>query len=630
MTSYNLINGIHASQNDFLINKILKDEWGFEGFVMSDWTSTYDGIAAAKAGLDLEMPSGIHMCKDTLLPAIRNGSISAGIIDDKIKRILRTYERFNFFEKPDISKDYIPDSSGIRQTAIDAARGGIVLLKNENNFLPLNKSAIKSIAIIGPNTYPAVTGGGGSSYIEPLHPLSFFEAMKQLAGNEVKITCETGNYERELLPSEFFDRSDFYTYVDGKKVPGMKVDYYLKWWMENTPAYSEVFTKINNVFNDTILGIPRDEFSAKFTGYLKIDKDGLYNFVVSSDGGYILKIDDKDILGSWRNPGETARTALVTLETGKEYKIALMYFQHHRKTGVIRMNYESPESYEQHIAQTLKKVTQAVMLSDLTILSVGFNKDMEHEGNDRSFSLPYEQIRLINEVVKTKKDYIVVLNAGGNVDMSNWLDKSKALIHAWYPGQEGSLAIAEILFGITNPSGKLPVSFEKRWEDNATFNSYYDTDGDKHVRYSEGIFMGYRHFDKENIEPQFPFGFGLSYTTFEYSDLAVNKKSFSENDPIEISLMVKNNGKYNGAEIVQLYIGDPVSSLPRPVKELKAFYKVWLNAGESKKVNFSLNADAFQYFTPEMKKWIEEPGDFDILIGSSSRDIRLKQRIILK
>jgi beta-glucosidase len=213
------------------------------------------------------------------------------------------------------------------------------------------------------------------------------------------------------------------------------------------------------------------------------------------------------------------------------------------------------------------------------------------------------------------------------VDMNGWLDKTGALVHAWYPGQEGNLAVAEILFGDLNPSGKLPVSFEKTWKDNATYNSYFDPDGDKRVAYSEGVFLGYRHFDTHGVEPLFPFGFGLSYTKFEYGDLKLNPKTYKPSEPVEVTLSVRNNGKREGAEIVQIYVADPVSSLPRPSKELKAFAKVWLKPGESKDVSFTLNSDAFQFFSPDKHQWLEEPGDFVLMAGSSSRDIRAKKTI---
>ncbi|MGD0337585.1 MAG: glycoside hydrolase family 3 C-terminal domain-containing protein [Bacteroidota bacterium] len=626
MTSYNLINGVHASQHDYLLNKILKDEWKFDGIVMSDWGSTYDGVASANAGLDLEMPSGKFMCRDMLIPAIKDGRVPEKTIDDKIRRILRQYERFGFLENPDNSKGYLLDSASVRKTAIDAARGGIVLLKNDGNILPLNTSKIKTIALIGPNADPAVTGGGGSSLIYPRNSVSFYEAMQQVAGNNLKIKCVSGIYEDDLMPDEFFNRTDFYTYVDGKKTAGMKGEFYSKRWPEGTPDYQQTFPKINQVFNDSMPGISRRRFAAQFSGHLKVDQGGIYHLVVSTQNGFRLMINDQLVLESWGSIRETAHSAMVKLEGGNENTVVLEYVQWDDH-GVLRMGYEAPAVCEQQEALTLQKAVRLAVESDLTILCVGFNHEIEREGIDRSFSLPGEQEKLIHEIMKTGKDFIVVLNAGGNVDMNGWLSNAKALVHAWYPGGEGNIALAEILLGITNPSGKLPVSFEKRWEDNATYKSYYDEDGDKHVKYTEGVFLGYRHFDKDNIEPQFPFGFGLSYTTFEYSNIIVNKDRFSPSEPVEVQLTVKNTGKVDGAEVVQLYVGDPVSSLPRPVKELKAFAKIALKAGESKEVQFTLHADAFQYFNPEKLKWVIEPGDFTILAGSSSRDIRLKKTI---
>jgi len=317
---------------------------------------------------------------------------------------------------------------------------------------------------------------------------------------------------------------------------------------------------------------------------------------------------------------------LVPLEALKENQIKIQTWQRH-PNGIVRVGYETEQAARQKTIERYQKALQLAEQNDLVILSIGFDFGNESEGADRTFKLPLQQENLIREVLKAKKDFVVVLNAGGNVDISEWLHQVKGLVHAWYPGQEGSIAVAEILFGITNPSGKLPVSFEKRLEDNATFKSYYDDDNDKHVYFSEGIFLGYRHFDQKNIEPLYPFGFGLSYTTFEYAGIKSNKEKFKVNMPVEIKLTVKNTGKVDGAEIVELYVNDPVSALPRPPKELKAFSKVSLKAGESKEVKFTLNSDAFHYYNPDKKGWIVEPGDFNILIGSSSRDIRLKKKI---
>ena len=628
MTSYNLINGIYASQNDYLINKILKDEWNFKGIVMSDWSSTYDGVAAANNGLDLEMPSGKAMCRDTLLPAIKDGRLSEKIIDDKIRRILQNYERFGYFENPDISKGFVLDSAGVRATALDAARGGIVLLKNEANILPLNSHSIKRIALIGPNGDPAVTGGGGSALVWPLYPVSLYEALQRIAPKDVSVTFESGIYETDILPLEFYTQSKFYTMSDGKKIPGLKIEYYLKRWAEGKPDQEQHVENSNLVFNNMPTGIPKDKFLAVCSGLLQVEESGKYRFVVSSDVGFRLSVNDSTIAGSWGNTKETLHSATFQLKAGKEYKIVLHTWQFH-PDGIVRLGYETEKSTKHKTAAKFQQARRLVEKSDLVILSLGFNNETEKEDADRTFALPEQQQELIQELQKVKKDVIVVLNAGGNVDMNQWLPKTKALIHAWYPGQEGNLAVAEILFGKTNPSGKLPVSFEKRWEDNATYRSYYDDDGDKHVKFSEGVFLGYRHFDQDNIEPQFPFGFGLSYTTFEYSNLRTYKDQFRTTDPVEIMLIVKNTGKVDGAEVVELYVNDPVASMPRPPKELKAFSKVQLKAGESKEIKFTLNENAFHFYNPEKKQWVIEPGEFNILIGSSSKDIRLKKKITM-
>jgi beta-glucosidase len=212
---------------------------------------------------------------------------------------------------------------------------------------------------------------------------------------------------------------------------------------------------------------------------------------------------------------------------------------------------------------------------------------------------------------------------------SSWLDDVGALLHTWYPGQEGGTAVAEILFGDVNPSGKLPVSFEKRWEDNATYNSYYDVDGDKKVAYKEGLFLGYRHFDSDNVEPLFPFGFGLSYTTFEYKNLSISPAAKGGGVPFTVTFDVTNTGRRAGAEAAQVYVHEVEPSVPRPVKTLKGFEKVWLQPGETKSVKVVLEKSAFSFYDVSKKSWVADPGKYEILVGSSSRDIRLRGELSL-
>ncbi|MEJ2356338.1 MAG: glycoside hydrolase family 3 C-terminal domain-containing protein, partial [candidate division WOR-3 bacterium] len=274
----------------------------------------------------------------------------------------------------------------------------------------------------------------------------------------------------------------------------------------------------------------------------------------------------------------------------------------------------------------MDKAITAAKNSDVAIICVGVR---EHEGGDREeLTLPAEQVKLIRNIASVNKNLIVVLNGGAAVLMNEWLDKVPVLIAAWYPGQEGGNALADIILGEINPSGKLPTTFIEKWEDSPAYGNYPEEEGEVH--YEEGIFVGYRHFDKENIEPLFPFGYGLSYTTFKYSDLKINKKSIKKNEKIKINLKVENTGEHAGAEIVQLYVQDTKASVERPIKELKEFKKVFLKPGEKKQISFELDKSALSFYDIISKDWIAEKGKFKVLIGSSSKDIRLTGEFTLK
>ena len=626
MTSYNLINGVHASENNFLINQLLKNEWGFKGIVMSDWTSTYNGLACAKAGLDLEMPSGEFMNPDTLIPAIEKGELDEAVIDDKVRRILNLYERFGYFENPDISNNYTLDANYVRSVALDAARGGITLLKNEDNILPIDTSSTIKIAVVGINADPAVTGGGGSSYTKPLYPVSLLDAVKKVSGSHIEVVYAQALAKGNVLPSDFYAQSKFYTYIEGKKQEGLQADFYGNTDLKGEPVFSSVFRTLDHTLHDSVYpGLPETNYSARFEGFFTVPASGNYFLAVAGDDGYRVFINDKLVIDHWQNQPETVRSCEMNFVASKENKVRVEYFQGGGNAS-IRFGYKFEPGREGREARLWEEAVDAVQNSDYVIFSVGFNKNNETEGMDRTWDLPDSQDVMVKKLAAMNSNSIVVLNAGGNISMP-WLHDVKGLVHAWYPGQEGNIAVAEILFGITNPSGKLPVSFEQKPEDNATFNSYWDTDGDKHVFFSEGIFLGYRHFDKTGIKPRFPFGYGLSYTTFEYSDIKVNKTKFDLNENVEVSFTIKNTGNYDGAEIAQLYISDPESGLPRPVKELKGFSKVFLARNEEKTVTFNLGSEAFSYFNKEKGGWITEPGKFEILIGSSSEDIRLRTEI---
>ncbi|MDZ7291900.1 MAG: glycoside hydrolase family 3 C-terminal domain-containing protein [candidate division KSB1 bacterium] len=623
MTAYNLVNGVHCSQNEHLIKDILKDDWKFDGIVMSDWVSTWDGVAAANAGLDLEMPSGAFMNRKNLLPALQEGKVKVATIDDKIRRMLRVMFRMGFFDREQTDASlplYNPDS---RFVALQAARESIVLLKNKNNVLPLDRSKISSIAVVGPNAHPAVTGGGGSSRVQPFRAVSPLEGIINLAGNNVKVFYSAG-IAADF--SEIFGSSRFLTITEqGAMLSGLKGEYFANMNLSGTPAFSRQDKHLDFKWLTTspMNGFPADSFSIRWTGKIKPEKSGDYEFFVRGDDGYRLYLDRQLVIDNWRDQPATVRKIVLSLQANQLYDIMLEYYEHggYAEIGL---------GYRQKIDPEKLEAVRLASKADVTVACLGFNADTESEGFDRPFNLPEEQVALLHEVAKVSRQTIVILTAGGHVAMSEWLDEVDGLLHAWYPGQEGGTALAEILFGAVNPSAKLPVSFEQRWEDNATFNSYYDTDHDKRVKYSEGIFVGYRHFDQNNIEPLFPFGFGLSYTTFEYKNLRVTPGQITKGQKVTIEFEITNTGKHAGTEIAQLYIRDVRCRVERPPKELKAFDRVWLKPGETRKVNFELDESALSFYDPNQRAWVAEPGEFQVLIGSSSRHIRFQQSFYLK
>lgn len=608
MTAYNPVNGVQASNNNHLINEVLKGEWGFDGFVVSDWASTYDGVVAANAGLDLEMPDAKFMNRDTLLRAIESGELKEEVIDNKIRRILRVYERFGFMDdNADLGTGELNWEAN-KQTALDATRGSIVMLKNANNILPLEN--IRSIAVLGPNGHPAVYRGGGSSEVKPKSTVSVFEGLTVLAKG-LKVDFESGPVIK--LTEGISKQSEFYTYDNGKKVWGLTGEYFSNLHLEGDPYFTTIDP---NIFFRWVYsiheGFPTDFFSVRWTGKMKVTESGQYEFMVSGDDGFRLFIDDQLLINQWRDQAETQKTVIKDIKAGKEYDIRLEFYD---KQGgaAARLGYYKLDNY--------LKAEELARKSDVAIVCVGFNELLEGEASDRTFEMNKELVAFIKNIASINPKTVVVLFGGGNMKMIDFIDDIDGLLHVWYPGQEGGKAIAEILLGQINPSGKLPVSFEKEWKDNATFDSYYDEDGDKHVFYKEGIFVGYRHFDQSPVEPLFPFGYGLSYTTFTFDNLIVEKIEEGNATIIQVSVEVTNSGKKAGAEVVQVYVSDLESSVVRPVKELKGFEKIILQPGENRKIVILLSEDAFKFYDIKTKSWVLENGQFEILVGNSSGNI---------
>jgi beta-glucosidase len=613
MDAYNLVNGTYMTENKHLNIEIAKKEWGFDGIIMSDWGATHDGIAAANGGLDLEMPSGAHMNAETLIPAIQKGLVTEATIDDKVRRILRKAIQFGFFDRSQTELSIPLYSQAGRKIALEEARSGMVLLKNENHLLPLDKNKIKTIAVLGPDAYPAVVGGGGSSLTQPFNAVSYLEGISNYLGPSKHVLSVTE------LPDVggIAKATEFHTSPGGPI--GLAAEYFNNEDLQGPPALTRTDEHIDFDWGENGYApkAPAYHFSARWTGYFIPEKEDYYTFYVSTDDGARLFIDGRKVIDDWQRHGETLNTYAQHLEAGRAYKVELEYFQN---LGGAIARFGVASATQPLYAETREVARKA----DVVIVCVGFSPATEGEGSDRTFRLPGGQDALIEQLAAINKNVVVVFTAGGNVDMTGWIDKVPALLHAWYPGEEGGMALAQILFGEYDPSGKLPVSFERRWEDSAAYGNFTPKPGTKDIEYKEGIFLGYRHFDRSKVKPLFPFGFGLSYTTFTYSNLVITPASGDVSAPITVSFDIKNTGSREGAEVAEVYVGEEHPSVPRPLKELKGFAKVNLRPGESKRVSVSLNRRAFSFYDMNKHDWTADPGEFDILVGSSSEKIELQ------
>ncbi len=618
MDSYNLVNGEHASQNHHLLTEIAKQDWGFDGLIMSDWGATYDGVAAANAGQDLEMPAPAHMNLQTLLPAIKDGRVSQATIDDKVRRILRTAIRFGWLDREQEDLSIPRFNLQGRQIALESARESMVLLKNDENLLPLDKNKTKSIAIIGPGAYPAVPVGGGSARVEPFRAISFMEGLSNAAGPATRIYYHRG------IPSlaEMAQATNFTT-ATTNGATGLLAEYFSTPDLKGTPLVTRTEQHINYGPGSSA-SFPEQTLSSRWTGYYSPQTAGDHSIFVLTTrdeiGGHRLFVDDKLVLDNWTSARSVAGYTKLTLDR-RPHKIVLEQHGRSNRFGAwLRVGILAPGAT---VEAEAKKMAAG---ADVVVVAVGFNPDTESEGADRTFTLPPGQDELIREIADANKHTVVVITSGGSVDMNAWLDRVPALLEVWYPGQEGGTALAEVLFGGVNPSGRLPVTFERRWEDNPTHDSYYPEPGTKRIVYKEGIFVGYRGYERNQTKPLFPFGYGLSYTNFKYNNLAAHAvtDAASSGPRYELSFDVQNTGKRAGAEVAQIYVHSKQAKTPRPEKELKGFARVNLEPGKTRQVNVTLDERAFSYYDVNTKQWRAEPGEYEILVGHSSAQVELR------
>ena len=616
MTSYNLLNGVHASESKYLNQEVLRDQWGFDGFVMSDWTSCYSPVNVARWGVDLEMPRAQCLKPELIKQLVEQGVIDERALDKKCQNIIQTILAFEFDKRPQLDKSLPENNPECDAVAHQLSRGAIVLLKNDNNFLPIKKG---KVVVCGPNADKIVTGGG-SGFVTPLISCSVAEGMENI-DKKIKSTYISMEDNQKPLPGVVYADKEM-----TKK--GVAAEYFTNPELQGKPFVSFIADRVG--IDDNRFGAHNDmtNVSTRHTFYYKPEKDESYHFTVCTNDGYRCYVNGKPVMKDRWNTGSTQEGyMLLEMKAGKVYKFEL---QHQNLGGSIYadMAFESTELKEAQNADIIKA-------ADCVVVCLGHSNRTEKENYDRTFELPRGQIEYLDMILRYNKNVVVVLNAGGAVEMASWMHKVKAVLMAWYPGQQGGLAISEIITGKVSPSGKLPISIETKLEDNPSAANYHENvdrvrshkiNPHARVEYREGIFMGYRGYDKTGVKPLFPFGYGLSYTTFAYSNLDIK----AEGKEFVVSFDVKNTGKVAGAEVAQVYVGDDECSLVRPIKELKGFDKVFLKAGETKRVSVRLEDEAFRFFDPIERKFKVEAGSFSVYVGASSADIRLKGKLNVK
>ncbi len=616
MSSYNLLNGEHASQHRHLLTEVAKQDWGFDGVMMSDWYGTYDGVAAVNAGQDLEMPGPRHTNRKNLLPAVEQGKVAVATIDEHVRRILRTAVRFGWYDREQTDLSIPRFNQQGRRVALEAAREGIVLLKNDGGALPLDRKTVKSVAVVGPNAYPAVPMGGGSGRVEP------FVAVSLLEGLSGALAPTANVYHHRGIPSlgEMADATSFVTAAQGGE-PGLKAEFFDNRDLTGTPVLTRTERRVH-FRRQGGASFPEKTVAERFTGYFVPQSAGEHDIFVESsgeDGGqFRLYVDDKLVLDNW-----TVQPAIVNQTTlaldARPHKVLL---EHRGRSSWLGGRLALGVARRGTLVE--QQARELAARADAVVIAVGFNHESESEGADRTFRLPPGQDELIKEMVAANKNAVVVVTSGGGVDMSGWVERVPAVVEAWYPGQEGGTALAEILLGDVNPSGRLPATFERRLEDNPA--NYYPQPGTKRVVYGEGVFVGYRGYERAGVRPLFPFGHGLSYTTFKYDNLSVKP---ARAGTFEVSFDVKNTGERVGGEVAQVYVTPASAPVPRPTKELKGFSKVFLRPGETKRVSVTLDARSFSFYDVNSKTWRAEPGDYGVLVGRSSEQIELRGKATL-
>jgi len=625
MTSYNSVDGTQATANSYLLKDKLKKDWGFKGFVISDAGAvgganvlhfTAENYAEAtkqaiEAGLDVIFQTSYDHYP-LFYEAFENGIIDENAIDEAVRRVLYAKFKLGLFEDPYVNVDdmenenYVTKNKGLAKLA---ALESMVLLKNEADLLPLRKT-LKSIAVIGPDADEARLGG----YSGPgNHPVSILKGLKRKVGASMNVAYAEG-LGRTAVDYAAIPESQFFHLVDGKRQAGLKAEYYNNIKLEGEPALSRIDANIDfrwTLFSPDPSKINYDFFSARWEGKIQVPKSGKIDIGIEGDDGYRLYINGELFIDNWRKQTVQQITKPYHFEKDQTYDIKVEFFETRGNVWFkLIWNADIPNNWQNKLADAVSLAKN----SDVAIVCVGIE---EGEFKDRaSLSLPGHQETMIKAIARTGTPTIVLLIGGSAITMQNWRGEVSAIMDAWYPGEEGGDAIADVLFGDYNPAGRLPITFPIHESQLPLYYNHKPTGrGDDYINLSG--------------KPLYPFGYGLSYTQFDYSNLQINKNSIKPSESVRIQFSLSNIGEYDGDEVVQLYIKDELASVARPIIELKGFQRIHLKQGETKTVQFEITPAMLTLLNKEMAP-VVEPGDFRIMIGSSSNDIRLREILSVK
>ena len=623
MSAYNKLNNIFCSSHQDLLIKILKEEWGFDGYVVSDWGAALETIENANGGLDLEMPGPSNVWGKALIDAVEASEVSEKLIDDKVKRILTVAEFSNRFQKPQIKAEQAIDQPKHRLLLRKAAADGMVLLKNEGS-LPLKKN-IKKLAVIGPNALEAQIIGGGSASLRPHYQIHPLEAVQERLGHETEILYSKGCHTHKYLPKineELMEEKDGFLveYFDGNQFDKNLI-------LEERLTGSK-FWVFEGFAKDVISKEERPDISVRFSCTYKPDISGLHEFEIFGIGKCRLLIDGNELIDNWTSmdPGEAfftfgsaSKKGVTNLQKGEAYKIEVQY-KFEGSFPAVYIGCQAPDEVD-----IFQEALETASHADDVILIVGTNSDWETEGNDRAdFNLPANQNKLIEAILEANQNTVVVINTGSPIHMP-WEKKAKAIIQTWFAGQEFGNALVDILSGEVNPSGKLPTTFPVKIEDTPAYKNYPGKN--LQMNYDEKLLVGHRWYESNSIKPLFCFGHGLSFTSFNYQNLEVTTGS---DFVVTCKFEIQNTGDISGLEIAQCYVGF-ASPLPsEPYKTLQGFVKEEIGANELKKVEIKLGPRNFSFWSVETNTWQIREGSYQILIGSSSENILLQANINLE